>query len=218
MMFGWSEHHKLKGYKMANTEAGTDSRRRLDRMYYSRTQNPLQEGVEPAKLTDQVRYVELRTKDGENRVIADLAKFCPDGQLIEPCMLLTLAAFGLNTVIGNEVAGKTGPGIELAKLMQQRLDAIEDGEWSDRSGPRLKYVLEAWADYYEERKGVRPDASQIDGMRRKLLDGEYSVQALKDEPSIAAHMAKREAERAAAKAKEQFAVAASAESADKFLD
>jgi hypothetical protein len=177
------------------TETGRTVDRKLNRLYRNRGETEATK-----KLTGNVQFVILETISGGHRVEADLARLFPEGRLPDPCMAMAGLAFGMNTVLGNEIAGKDASDpVALATLMQDRLDAIYDGEWSEgRQGPRTKYVLEAWAaDARDRGKNVTPES--IEKMRSKIEAGETSTKDLLNDPQINAWYRKHEADRAVAK-------------------
>jgi hypothetical protein len=163
---------------MAQAETGAP--RKLNRLYKFR------DGKIDKGASDQVTGVVIEVKDGGHRVETDLADLFPAG-LPDPCMGLAAAAFGLQTVLGNEIAGKDLPGEELARLMSERRDSILDGEWSEgRTGPRLKFVLDAWSADAKERGQPVTDES-IGKVKAKLLAGEWTSKQLLDKPGIRKH-------------------------------
>lgn len=178
---------------MANTETeGRTVERTLRRLYRNR------DGEVTKRLSDQVAGVILETISGGHRVDADLAQLF-GGSLPEPSMGLCAAAFGMNTVLGNEIAGKDkSDPAALATAISERLGAIYEGEWSEgRQGPRIKDVLEAWKADATERGKVVSEAG-YEKMRQRLLAGEVQKQDLLNIPQINAHYLKAKAEKALA--------------------
>jgi hypothetical protein len=173
------------------TETGRTVDRKLNRLYRNRDE------AEPTKkLGPHVRWVILESIAGGGRVETDLFKLFPEGQVPEPCMGMTGLAFGMNTVLGNEIAGKdSSDPAALMALIRDRQEAIYDGEWSEgRQGPRTKHVLEAWAADARDR-GKTVTAESIERMRQKIEAGETSTKDLLNTPSINVWYQKHKAER-----------------------
>jgi hypothetical protein len=180
--------------------------RKLNRLYRNRG-----EAEATKKLSGNVQFVILETISGGHRVEADLFRLFPEGQVPEPCMAFAGLAFGMNTVLGNEIAGKDASDpLALATMMRERLDAIYDGEWSEgRQGPRLRHVLEAWAADARER-GKTVTAESIEKMRQKIEAGDTSTKDLLNNPAINAWYQKHKADRAIAEFEKAKAAAAAA--------
>lgn|SRR5574342_716140 len=192
---------------MAVTEGRTVDRK-LNRLYRNRGE------TEPTKkLSANVQFVILESLAGGGRVEADLERLF-GGKLPEPCMGMALAAFGANTVLGNEIAGKDASDpAALMTMISDRLEAIYDGEWSEgRQGPRTKHVLEAWAADARER-GKTVTAESIERMKSKIEAGETTTKDLLNQPGINAWYQKHAAERAIAKFEAAKAAAAAAANA-----
>lgn len=187
---------------MATTETEGKVERTLRRLYQNR------DGEITKRLSDQVSHVVLETISGGHRVVADLARIF-GGSLPEPSMGLCAAAFGMNTVLGNEIAGKDKSDPQaLATAISERLEAIYEGEWSEgRQGPRVKEVLDAWAaDAIARGKAVTDDKREV--MRQRLLAGEVTSKDLLNIPTINAQYQRAKAERAIAIAQAAQAQAA----------
>lgn len=164
---------------MANTDTSTSSRH-LKRLYRNRGDAEATKDLGP-----DVQYVIIETINGGHRIEADMALIFPEGHFPPPCMGLAATAFGLNTVLGNAVAGKDKDDPRaVADLIRARWDSIRDGEWSEgRQGPQLKDALAAWAmDAVNRGKTVTPDS--IAKMRAKIVSGEATVKGLLDNPNI----------------------------------
>ena len=161
---------------MAEAEKTT---RTLRRLYQNR------DGEVTKRLSDQVAATILETVNGGHRVEAHLAKLFPEGKLPDPCMGLAAAAFGMNTVLGNEIAGKEKDDpAALAGMIQDRWETIVEGEWSEgRGGPRSKDILDAWKRDAEDRGKTVTEAA-IEKMRQRLLTGEVNSKDLLNVPSI----------------------------------
>lgn len=209
---------------MADTTDATT--RTLKRLYLDR------DGNVTKKLGENVVAVILETVSGAHRTHADLAALFPDG-LPNPCMGLAAAAFGLNTVLGNEIAGKDkSDPMALATLIRERWEAIREGEWSEgRQGPRIKDVLLAWAEDAKERglpitedgllslRGGKPSTdSGIEKMRAKLMAGEVQAKDLLNRPAVNAWYQKAKAEKAAAEFERAKAAAATSDQTSQFDD
>lgn len=151
--------------------------RHLKRLYRNR------DGEVTKQLSENVEAVIIETIVGGHRVEADMRKLF--AEFPPACMGLAATAFGLNTVLGNAVAGreKDDPAA-VAELISRRWSAILDGEWSEgRQGPTLKMVLEAWAQDARNRgHAVTPES--IAKMKAKVLAGETSRDALLANPAI----------------------------------
>lgn len=176
---------------MANDSESTS--RRLNRLYKAA------DGEVSKKLTPDVEAFIVETIQGGHRLecpLADLGPLPPVGPARQAM------AFGLNTVLGNELAGdkSTNPQGWIAKIAD-RWEAIKEGEWSEgRQGPRVKWIMEAWARYYTK-KGKAPSEDQTAKMRKMLLAGEPTPAALLEAvPGIQIELDTLEAERAVAKA------------------
>lgn len=195
---------------MATNDA-TETSRTLKRLYRNR------DGEITKRLSESVEAVIIETIHGGHRVEAELSLLFPT--MPEPCMGLAAAAFGLNTVLGNEIAGKDkSDPAALAQLMQERFEAITEGEWSEgRQGPRIKDVLNAWASDAKERGKPVTDAS-IEKMRQRLLSGEVSTKDLLNQSTVNAWYQKLKAEAAVAKFNAAKAAAEGAGTASKFDD
>lgn len=191
----------------------TPKARTLNRLYR------LRGATEPTKkLTQEVETVVIETISGGHRITMDLADLFPDG-LPPPCMGLAAAAFGLQTVIGNEIAGadKTDPQA-LADEMESRWEEIKSGTWSEgRSGPRINDVLDAWAADARERGMPVTDAS-IARMRERLLSGEVSPKDLLNQPAINAQHQAILTKRSMERLEKAKAAAAQAGSSSKYDD
>lgn len=205
MLSRWQSGHRSKG-PIQMAQDNTPRERKLDRLYQNR------DGEVSKKLTKDVYKVLLQPKGGTTRVEADIATLFPNGALPEPCIALQALAFGLNTVLGNAVAGKDGSPEELAAMIQDRWDAIAEGEWSEgREGPRLTLVIDAWAADFESRKGTPASEEQKANLRAKLESEEYTTKDLLKDAGINAAYQNILAQRAIARAKEAQAAAAGAE-------
>lgn len=170
------------------------SNRKLNRLYRHR------DGEINKKQGPTVVAVILEPIGGTGRVTAELAELFPAG-LPEPCLGLAATAFGLNTVLGNEIAGKTGTADELLEAISERWSVIQDGEWSEgRQGPRVKFVLEAWA-ANAARLGREVQESHIDAMRKKLESGDVTTAQLLSDAGIRTEYDGAEAQRKVAKFK-----------------
>lgn len=191
---------------MAETKT---TERTLLRLYRNRGEQ------EPTKrLSQDVQFVILETIAGGHRVEADLLKLFPTDP--GPCMGLASAAFGMNTVLGNEIAGKDkSDPVALAQMMRDRLEAIYEGEWSEgRQGPQVKHVLAAWAADAEQRRGKPTSPEAIETMRQKLLTGEVQSKDLLNQTGINAHYQHAKALRAIADADKAKAAATAAPTSD----
>lgn len=158
----------------------TSEKRHLKRLYRNRGETEATK-----QLSGEVQFVTIETINGGQRVDCDLFQLFPAGQVPEPCMAMAGLAFGINTVVGNAVAGKDKDDpAEVARLMQARWDSILDGEWSEgRQGPTTKAVLEAWAEDATNR-GKQITAESIAKMKAKIVAGEVTIKQLLDNPGI----------------------------------
>lgn len=165
---------------MANANAEGSDKRHLKRLYRNRGETDATK-----QLSGDVQYVVIETIVGGHRVECDLFALFPNGQVPEPCMALAAMAFGVNTVVGNAVAGKDKDDpAAVAALMQARWDSILDGEWSEgRQGPTTKAVLEAWAEDAQNR-GKVITAESIAKMKAKIVAQEVTVKQLLDNPGV----------------------------------
>ncbi len=159
------------------------------------------------ELSGDVEFVIIETINGGHRVECDLKALFPEGAFPPPCMGRAAAAFGLNTVVGNAVAGKDKDDPEeVHRMMQARWDSIAGGEWSEgRQGPLTADVIAAWAADAINRGKQVTDASR-EAVKAKLKSGEWSVKGLLDIPGIQveyqkAIVAKQQAKLAEAQAK-----------------
>jgi len=194
---------------MAQTD-GDKTPRKLRRLYKFR------DGEINGKLTADVTGVVWETIVGGHRVECELAKLFPAG-LPEPCIGLMATAFGMNTVVGNAIAGKEGTPEELAAKLQDRLEAIEEGDWAEgrEGGPRLKYILEAWATDARNR-GKNVTEESIATVKAKILSGEWTGAGLLDNAGIRAAYDAAEAQRVVAKAQKSQEAAAAAKPTSSF--
>lgn len=195
-------------------QASETTNRKLARLF--RLSNG--EVVKTSKLSQEVVAVILEPTGGGQRLTCELADLF-GGSMPEPSIGNTVAAFGLNTVLGNAVAGFNGtPDAMMAKIME-RWETIKDGEWSEgrEGGPRLKYVLEAWARSVKQRRGSDATEAEIAAMKAKILADEVTTKALLDVPHIRAHYDAADAERVNARAKESIEAAKAAQSSDDFM-
>jgi hypothetical protein len=190
-------------------ETQRSEKAKLNRLYKTR------DGEVTQKLDENVTGVLWETIKGGLRVEIDLEPLFPNG-LPEPCVGLAAAAFGLNTSVGNVVGPMSDP-VEMAKAMQARVDVIMDGEWRGgrETGPRTKYVLEAWAEYFSG-QGYTVTEAATEKMRAKIVGGETSTKELLDDPAIRAIYDRKEAERAIAASKASAAKAEGAKASSKF--
>lgn len=195
---------------MAQTQDNETTNRKLNRLYRHR------DGEINKKIGPTVDAVILEPIGGNDRVVAELAPLF-GGSLPADCIGLTAAAFGLNTVLGNAIAGKAGDPATLLEHISERWESIKDGEWSEgREGPRIKYVLEAWAADVAERRGSAPTEAQVAAMRAKVEANEVSTKALLGDAGINAHYQAHAAQRAVERAKAAKAAQANSGSQGKF--
>lgn len=158
----------------------TSEKRHLKRLYRNRGETEATK-----QLSGDVQFVTIETINGGHRVDCDLFALFPTGQVPEPCMAMAGLAFGINTVVGNAVAGKDKDDpAEVARLMQARWDSILDGEWSEgRQGPTTKAVIDAWAEDAQNRGKVITEESKAK-MKAKIMAQEVTVKQLLDNPGI----------------------------------
>lgn len=127
---------------MANdgTETTVGKRDKLEREYI------LPSGEATKKLSPDCIGVKLTVKATGEAVSVKLADLF-EGETPAPGMWVCAALFGLNTVLGNQVAGETDTS-KMAERIADRASAIvEDKEWSSGrdGGPRMGMVIDAWA-------------------------------------------------------------------------
>lgn len=151
--------------------------RHLKRLYRNR------DGEITKQLSENVEQVLIETIVGGHRVEADMRKLFVT--FPEPCMGLAAAAFGLNTVLGNAVAGKEKDNpAAVSELIASRWESILDGEWSEgRQGPTMNAVLDAWAEDATNRGHVVTAESRAK-MKAKILAGGVTTKDLLDNPAI----------------------------------
>lgn len=198
MVRSQSGDRSRKGDKMADAKTRGE---KLNRLYENR------DGEVVNKITQNVKKVIIEVIGTGERVIFDLTDISPDGQLPNECMLMAAAAFGMNTVLGNQVAGATDP-TEMAKRIQDRAEAIIEGEWATgrEGGPKLSLVVEAWKASLAAR-GHQVSDDQLAAMRKSIVDGEYSTKDLLADEHINAEFRSIEARVAVERAEKAKAAA-----------
>jgi hypothetical protein len=195
---------------MANDGEATEKvgqRDKLDRSYINRDGEPTK------KITPNVAKVVIRIKATGESVTISLGDLAPGKTLPEPSMLLCAAAFGINTVIGNQVAGATDPA-EMIGRMTERADAIVEGEWSSgREGPRISHTLDAWKASLA-RRNIAVTDDDLAAMKEEITSGSATTTALLANDDIRAEYDAAAAQRMMEKAKASAAKAAGSKSSE----
>jgi hypothetical protein len=181
----------------------------------------MRDGTITEKLGPDVDAFICTVLDTGEKVTCELADSLAEGQdLPDPSMLMCLAAFGAQTTVGNAVTSvKDGDNDKRLRAMQDRWDGIKEGEWRSgaEGGPRLRYVLEAWAIVQGEKQGKPCNDKQLAFMREKLI-AEGTKKYLEN-AKIAAAYAAEEVKRAIEnKKRKQAAVEADEDAADELED